>query len=316
LILHRSNLVQPFIELAVCGVNSNSVAKVWRAVNRLRTHIFNLAAFCAVSTFAVAEQPVQRADSANRDRIQVSFCTTRELDPYFEVAYYHPGDAADADSRSLAYRLFKPRNLANGGEKFPLIVWLHGFGPEEITNDNVGQLKHVWLVLRNEEQIANCRFFVLAPQNCRSPNWFPHPGDLVVDLIRELITEYPIDPNRVSLVGLSTGGTAAWQFAIRNPELFAAQVPFGSHGCETAGLERIVGIPTWSFHSHDSAISIDQSTVAKLVDLGGRCELTIIPTKNHDCWTPGFKLHDVMGWLLAQKKGGERGVALEPVVRE
>ena len=44
-------------------------------------------------------------------------------------------------------------------------------------------------------------------------------------LVEGLQENYPIDPNRVYLLGLSMGGYGTWQAALEYPEKFAAIVP-------------------------------------------------------------------------------------------
>src|SRR5690242_2725306 len=44
------------------------------------------------------------------------------------------------------YRLFEPKPTTPG-VKYPLIVWMHGYGDIEISRDNFGQLKHLLLVI-------------------------------------------------------------------------------------------------------------------------------------------------------------------------
>lgn len=47
----------------------------------------------------------------------------------------------------------------------------------------------------------------------------------IVDLINEMIAEYPIDTNRIYIVGISMGGIATYGLVCRYPDLFAAAVP-------------------------------------------------------------------------------------------
>jgi predicted peptidase len=129
--------------------------------------------------------------------------------------------------------------------------------------------------------------------------------DFVGALVRKTIDEYPIDPAQVTLTGLSSGGTACWELAIRNSDLFAAVAPVASNGTRTEGIERLANCPVWTFHSiHDSNLrSGVEDTVLSLRQSGGMVHLSAVDGNGHNCWTMAFEHYHLLDWLRAQQRG-------------
>src|SRR5206468_11878401 len=50
-------------------------------------------------------------------------------------------------------------------------------------------------------------------------------GDDVMRVLADVRRAYDVDPERISLTGLSMGGGGTWQIGLRHPELFAAIAP-------------------------------------------------------------------------------------------
>src|SRR5699024_6306332 len=67
---------------------------------------------------------------------------------------------------------------------------------------------------------------------------------MTVELLAQLQKEFPIDPNRLYVTGLSMGGFATWDLIARHPETFAAAVPVCGGGDE-ATAEKFARLPIW-----------------------------------------------------------------------
>lgn len=210
------------------------------------------------------------------------------------------------------YRLFVPSYKEGASRRFPLIVWLHGYG--EHGHDNVNQLKWldalVFSMPRKQERFP---FFLLAVQApSQMAAWTgggaggPDMLDATKVLVEDLISRYPVDANRVYLSGVSAGGTACWTFALRYPDMFAAIAPLGSAGARWSDLQRIAHVPIWAFHSiHDPWLSPEhvRRTVYGLQSAGGNVHLTEVDSSSHDCWSAAFQEYGLLDWLLAQRRG-------------
>lgn len=231
-----------------------------------------------------------------------------------------------ANGEVYRYRLYEPQTLSENESKFPLIVWMHGYG--ERGDDNIAHLE--WLdELIFDAPRARDRFpFYLLAVQCprRQPVWFQRSSspdnrqrdmvEMTHAVIQNLITGRSIDPDRVYVAGLSSGGTACWEIAFRYPETFAAVMPAASAGLYADDLDRLARIPIWAFHSRDdedTPIRHVRNTVQRLLEAGGNVRLTEIPSKDHDCWNSAFRDHHALDWLLAQRRGKASRAGRMPV---
>ncbi|AWN40977.1 alpha/beta hydrolase family esterase [Methylobacterium durans] len=135
------------------------------------------------------------------------------------------------------YKLFIPSRPAAGAA---LVVMLHGCtqSPDDFaagTNMNVlAGAEGIYVAYPAQSARAN-------GQRCW--NWF-QPGDqgreageaaIIAGLTRAILAEFPIDPKRVYIAGLSAGGAAAANIAQAYPDLYAA---VGVHSGLAAGCAR------------------------------------------------------------------------------
>jgi predicted peptidase len=215
------------------------------------------------------------------------------------------------DEKTYRYRLFVPK--LESKSKLPLVVWLHGYGDEEFSLYNRGQLRHIQLVFATSQDCDRQKFFLLAMQCPKPPGaWYSSSGPPQSDepmtalkaLIDLLVTKQPIDPNRISLLGISGGGTSAWEMAIRYPELFSAIAPLGSTGTDNPQIRVLSKVPVWAFHSSGDNPERVRNSVEVVKANGGSAYLTEVPQKQHDCWTQALTEYDVLQWLVVQRRGG------------
>ena len=217
------------------------------------------------------------------------------------------------------YRIFIPEPI-NGDEKYPLVLWLHGYGEGEVAETsgekNIVQLAHTELVFTTPEDLRRYRFFMVAMQ-CRrdDPAWFHRHGPLenaarkgdeaitvLMEITNHTIDHNPIDEERIYLTGFCSGGDGCWELAKRYPERFAAMLPFASNGGDVSRADQLVGIPIWAFHStNDYMVSPRgiRAIIPAVKRAGGNAELTEVDSRDHDCWTTAFRDYDALDWLLA-----------------
>ena len=123
----------------------------------------------------------------------------------------HPAWAPKFDPHAaLTYALFVPEIKA--GERFPLLVSLHGAGDTEAPYMNM------W-----KGHGEKNRWMILAPKSM-GPTWTPYCMVRIVQLIEEFKAKYPVDAKRIYVHGYSNGGNTAALLASVNPGLFAAAV--------------------------------------------------------------------------------------------
>jgi len=281
-------------------------------------------AFVTLLVIAISTTSIGAAPSTDPDR-QLDAAAPNDV-PFFIseelVKLCEPGQFAvhkdGQPDRTLNYRLFKPTQV-HDSERFPIIIWMHGHGDHELSYYNVGQLKHIKdLVFPNLTNPSIYRFYLLAVQCPKDEQWTctgqscdecSGPCDaaaVTIMIAKQLMKQLPIDADRVYLVGISSGGTAAWEMAKRRPDFFAAVAPLASAGGGTAKLDLIKGIPIWAFHvkeDPDVSVAYDRSTIAELLTLGGNCALTETHGEPHDCWGTAFLKYDLLHWLMSQRRG-------------
>jgi predicted peptidase len=130
-------------------------------------------------------------------------------------------------NQSLMYNLFVPANY-DPAKKYPLVLFMHDAGavsnnPIETLTQGLGAI--AWATPESQAKNA-C--FVLAPQYSSiiadDSSSTTEPMDITVDLVKDLLKRYSIDPARLYNTGQSMGGMAAIAMDIKYPELFAASL--------------------------------------------------------------------------------------------
>jgi predicted peptidase len=132
----------------------------------------------------------------------------------------------------------------------PLILFLHGSGESGTNNtaqvnDNIN-----FLLSRSKTNGA----FLYAPQT--NAGWGSGTIlDRVNSMIDQALIQYPVDPTKIYVTGLSMGGGGTWNMLSRFPDRFAAGVPIcavwpsGSFNAAEVGE-----IPIWAFHARDDSV--------------------------------------------------------------
>jgi predicted peptidase len=235
---------------------------------------------------------------------------------YEDLSVSHTG--GDFKDEVFHYRLMRPA-VVEDGQKYPLILFLHGAG--ERGDDNVSQLQYLPEQLAQPEWRQRFPCYVLAPQCRVDRKWANHdwssPDDpvfpempseqlqTVMKMLRRTMSEEQVDENRVYLTGLSMGGYGAWDLAARHPGMFAAVAPICGGG-DPATATRIAHLPVWVAHGDaDQAVDVDRSRsmVAALRVAGGSPVYVELPGVGHNSWTPSYLDHDgLLPWMFRQRR--------------
>ncbi|MGI6570778.1 MAG: dockerin type I domain-containing protein [Caldicoprobacterales bacterium] len=227
---------------------------------------------------------------------------------------------------TLNYRFFSP--TTEPGEKYPLVIFLHGSGERGSDNDvqilaNKGAV--VWALPEN--QAANPAF-VIAPQAPAGNNWnTARVYNSLLSLIDELASTHPIDVDRIYITGLSLGGNGTWSLIQNNPDLFAAAIPICGRGTP-GNVEPIKDLPIWVFHAEDDGtVPVERSRemVDALRAIGSNVLYTEYPAGTvlpnaHFSWVPTYENQEVINWLYSQTKSAlispEFVLTYEPYITE
>lgn len=213
----------------------------------------------------------------------------------------------------MPYRLFVP-DAVQRKQPLPLVVWLHG--AHGVGSDNISQISAggnelgsgLWVRPDIQSKFPS---FVVAPQtpsgemfgSTSSAKLTPY-GQLVIELIDKLAREFPIDRDRVYLVGQSRGGIGVWDLISKRPDMFAAAVPVCAAG-DPKKVAAAADVKVWVFHGFKDVgmpVGTARDMVAALKAAGGVVKYTEYPDLAHDIWTRVFAEPELAGWLFAQRR--------------
>jgi predicted peptidase len=224
--------------------------------------------------------------------------------------------------RARQHAVYLPPGLdlrRDAARPWPLILFLHGSGER---GDDGRRPAEVGLgpAIRRAPQ----RFPALAvfPQAAPGQQWGGDMLELALAALDQALAEWPVDPRRVLLAGMSMGGHGAWSLAYRAPQRFAALlpicgwvkpmerwpapvVPAGDGEPLPALARRLATLPTWIVHGERDDVvpaSASREAAAALRAAGAAVRYSELPGVNHNSWDPAFASDELVRWLLAQRR--------------
>lgn len=205
----------------------------------------------------------------------------------------------------LQYLFYLPKGYpAQGGQKWPLMLFLHGAGERGTNVQLVGVHGPMSLV----KQGRDFPFIIVAPQCPEGARW---EKDVLLKLLETVTSKYAVDTNRIYLTGLSMGGYGTWDLGVSYPERFAAIAPICGGGqvldVLLAGFGKssnpLATLPVWAFHgAKDPVVPLEESErmIAALKRGGAKdARLTVYPEAQHNAWTETYNNPEFYTWLLA-----------------
>ena len=208
---------------------------------------------------------------------------------------------------SYDYQLYIPAKL-RGQSKLPVIVFLHGIGQRGEGGFVPAQGGANAMMRSYLEQIPA---IVLLPQCPRGRYWHDAETErMVMESLRQTVSEFGADEGRLYLTGVSMGGFGAWHMAAKHPGKFAALVPICGGSTLMAAdrftpLARGVGkTPVWVFHGADDRIvpvSESRGMVAALKAAGGDVRYNEYAGVGHNVWLNVLAEPELLPWILAQR---------------
>jgi predicted esterase len=125
------------------------------------------------------------------------------------------------DGSAQPYWVFVPRDYSPQ-KKYGLALFLHGYSPD-ISKINP------WLPDFSAVEGAHRAGMLLAiPYGRRNTDFVDAGEDDVLQVLEEMQKEYPIDADRVLLIGPSMGGFGAWAAGLHRPDLWAGIAPMAA----------------------------------------------------------------------------------------
>lgn len=216
----------------------------------------------------------------------------------------------NAGGEPYYFRMFMPKETAPG-KKYPLVIWLHGVG--ESRSDNASQLAHMQSSIESLAGPDRPDFFLIATQcPIETRSWTspdprtPHgetPLEMIHLVTEALLREYPVDQDRISLMGICSGAMAGFELIEQYPDRFSAMA-----GCSPSRLPFRIDayrrVAVWTFNNQDDSDSSDNEHAAEALNRSGiPFFITLNPTGGHDTWTAAQRDDHVLDWLLRQRRG-------------
>jgi predicted peptidase len=254
------------------------------------------------------------------------------VEKFLKLTYTDPDTGA-----TMPYRLFVPE-MVEEGKTYPLVLFLHGGGERGDDNEKqitANQGPTIWAKPEEQEQ-RPC--FVLAPQarNVHDGGFgitrnaenkislarvfeVSPDSEMAMKVLKQVMSEYPVDASRVYTTGLSQGGYGTWDLNLKYPDVFAAMVPICGGG-DPALAANIVEKPIWAFHAAaDFVIPVSHSRniIQALRNLGGNPHYTEYPVDAyiwpiaHFAWVPAYQSVKMREWLFNQKKPSHQIVRMK-----
>ena len=222
---------------------------------------------------------------------------------------------SEVENREVSFLIYQPEEaLKNKEEKYPAIIFLGGLGEVAHGNKTINLIRNGSL----PEYISkgnDVPMIVLSPQHV-TQEWNVQ---MVEESINYAIKNYPIDENRVYLVGTSAGAFGGIDYAQSYPNRLAAIVPISGGGKNDEAC-KLKNMAVWAFHNqHDHIVSPGRSVtfIDALTNCGPSKEvkLQLFPDAGHNCWkrifdpkhedwakTPNMERVDIYQWLLQQSR--------------
>jgi len=220
-----------------------------------------------------------------------------ELSQFAVVGGYNQPHNLGTTGSLYGYYLFTPESYQRSNEKYPLLIFLHGYGERGNSQINPSDLDKVLLhgptkMIKNGTWLPTHEMIVAAPQ-CHGDWW---ERNSLKQFIEFLMKTYRVDESRIYLTGLSMGGYATFDllgtFGIDSH--IAAAVPIcGSGVLSDFGTQNLATIPLWVFHgSADNVVSPDYSKAIvpaiNALNPKVKAKLTIYPGVGHDSWSKTY----------------------------
>jgi predicted peptidase len=191
--------------------------------------------------------------------------------------------------------IYTPSNYDNHGTNYPLLVFLHGAGQVGNSQTNPDELKKVIgtgppRMIEQNKWSPKYPMIVASPQ-LTSGTWN---ADDVHTFIEYIISNYPINTDRIYLTGYSLGAFGCFDYISKYgaAAYASAIVPIAGGGNKNSGSQ-FTTIPVWTFHGeNDNTVSKNGSiNMVNAINAANplvKAKLTLYPGVGHDSDTRTF----------------------------
>lgn len=219
----------------------------------------------------------------------------------------------------IGYLEYVPKDYASNSNKYPIVIFLHGYGERGPNSTDPAILKSaVWSVAKNGppkyvQSGTQFPFILISPQLKSAYNGWP--AWYILEVINEVKSSLRVDEKRIHVTGFSMGGGGTWTALQEYPRLFASGSPMcgGNNSPAKACGIASESVPVWAFHGDQDAV-VPLSRSVNMVNAINSCspapnpraKLTIYPGVKHTAWfrsyATDYTYHkpNLYDWIMAQ----------------
>lgn len=213
----------------------------------------------------------------------------------------------------LEYNLYVPDGVV-AGTKYPLLVYLHAANNEAMPMRTLSSDGKGWVPQLMTADGGKTKAFYMIPISQTNSSGWGDPvgpitgmqkfeGRLTVVVLKELLTKYPIDPDRLYVTGASMGARGTYDLLRRYPDLFAAGAPAASPA-NPADAAIYARQNIWAvMGSVDPVVQPNRDTIAAIRKACGNPIYTELAEHGHDSWRSIYPMPEFIAWMFAQRRG-------------
>jgi predicted esterase len=188
---------------------------------------------------------------------------------------------------NLNYWITLPAGFGEEGRTFPLQVGLHGSG---------------WLAHK-----ISYKQLTAPPGPMFSVTPIDEGGPWQIDVLNAYLDELeamlPIDQDRIYLEGHSLGAMGAWDWALDNPDRFAAIAPMAGVG-QPYRASRLKNVPAWVIDGDQDEVvprGYAEQMVSAMLECGASVRYSVLKGGEHNM-PPDLDRQQIVSWYLRQTR--------------
>lgn len=202
-------------------------------------------------------------------------------------------------NKRVRYLLYYPDNL-DLSKKNPLVVYIHGAGECGANTSKMYRENGKFVNNMRNGRLKNAIY--LAPQcNCQDGDFYICEKDFI-DLINKIASEYNVNTNKISLTGISSGGSSAQRLLSKNPGFFSGAALLAPY-ITTGNADSYKNIKIAVFIGTLDALHNDGKDHSEILKSKGvDIKFYSVTGVGHVLESSVYDSTNVVEWLIAQEK--------------
>ena len=202
-------------------------------------------------------------------------------------------------NKRVRYLLYYPDNL-DLSKKNPLVVYIHGAGECGANTSKMYRENGKFVNNMRKGRLKDAIY--LAPQcNCQDGNFYICEKDFI-DLINKVASEYNVNTNKISLTGISSGGSSAQRLLSKNPGFFSGAALLAPY-ITTGNADSYKNLKIAVFIGTLDALHNDGKAHSEILKSRGvDIKFYSVTGVGHVLESSVYDSTNVVEWLIAQEK--------------